>query len=97
MLLYDVYDYEGRIIEAGIEKETAALILGVSPKDLYKKTVVKGRKKRMTVRNMSYIVYKEGQTVTESASPDNYSKKMLNEFDEIRKKILSCTGATERR
>ena len=97
MLLFDIFNIEGKIIESGVDKETAAKVLGVEPQNLYKETSVKGRKKRFKIGEKFYIVYTDGQTVLDSARPDSIPTKTMREFDQIRMKILSCTGATERR
>ena len=98
MLLFEIYDYEGKIIDTGVDKQTAAKILGVKPQDLFKETVVKGRKKKFKIGYKSYIVYKEGQIVTQSARLNHLPVDLYKQFDAARLNLIkSCTGATERR
>lgn len=98
MLLFEIYDYEGKIIETGVDKETAARILEVNPKDLFKETAVKGRRKKFKIGSKSYIVYKDGQIVTQSARLNHLPVDLYKQFDQARLNLIkSCTGATERR
>ena len=62
MLLFEIYDYEGKIIDTGVDKQTAAKILGVKPQDLFKETVVKGRKKKFKI-GIAHITFSQHPSV----------------------------------
>lgn len=102
MILFEVYDKEGKIIASDVDKEKAAQILGVQSEELYKKSLAHEAGKRLKIKDKSYIMYSEGQTlVREHPRRPDFSQKLLMEFDYARKLVLakakSCTGATGRK
>lgn len=102
MILFEVYDKEGKIIASDVDKEKAAQILGVQSEELYKKSLAHEAGKRLKIKDKSYIMYSEGQTlVREQPKRPEFSQKLLMEFDFARKLVLakakSCTGATGRK
>lgn len=99
MILFEVYDKEGKIIASDVDKEKAAQLLEVQSEELYKKSLAHEAGKRLKIKDKSYIMYSEGQTVVrEHPRRPDFSQKLLMEFDFARKLVLanakSCTGAT---